>query len=75
MVIEWTRPLLGGLLIGAGVALQLVRNRQVAGISGIVSRLLQGAWGEHSWRLLFVIGLLLPALVLGPGPVRHGLRP
>jgi uncharacterized membrane protein YedE/YeeE len=69
MVIEWTRPLLGGLLIGAAVATLVLRTGQIAGISGIFNQLLHGAWGERGWRLMFIVGLLLPALAFGVGPL------
>jgi uncharacterized membrane protein YedE/YeeE len=69
MTIQWERPLLGGILIGAGVALLVLRTGQTAGISGIFGQSLRGAWGERGWRLLFLAGLLVPALVLGIGPV------
>ena len=71
MAVEWLQPLAGGLLIGCGVALLALGNSQVAGISGIFNRLLHGAWGERGWRLLFIAGLVLPALALGPHPVQQ----
>jgi uncharacterized membrane protein YedE/YeeE len=71
MAIEWLRPLAGGLLIGSAAGLMAVSNRHVAGISGIFGQLLRGAWGAQGWRLLFVAGLLLPALALGPHLVQQ----
>jgi len=61
---------IGGLLIGAGAALLLLRTGQVAGISGIFNRLLQADWGSNYWRPLFIAGLLAPALVRSVGPVQ-----
>jgi uncharacterized membrane protein YedE/YeeE len=59
----------GGVLIGLGAALLILLNGQVAGISGIVSRVLRLQGGERGWRLWFLIGLVLPAAFFGTGPV------
>lgn len=59
-------PLLaGGGAIGAAAALLLLFSGEIAGISGIVARLLQGDSGHGHWRLAFLVGLLLPALLWG----------
>src|SRR5687768_11033834 len=50
--------LIGGLLIGAAVAMFLLLNGRVLGVSGIVGGLLRAAPGDKSWRLLFLAGLL-----------------
>jgi hypothetical protein len=71
MAIDWVRPLAGGLLIGSAAALLAVANGKVAGISGIFGRLLRGTWGEGSWRLLFIVGLVAPALAIGIQPVQQ----
>lgn len=53
--------LIGGMLLGLSVLLLLLVNGRVAGISGIVGRLLQGRrFGENS---AFVIGLVLGPLI------------
>ncbi len=57
--------LLGGALIGAGSATLLLLNGRIAGVSGILGNLVQAAPGEQAWRLAFLLGLLLPALVFG----------
>ncbi len=57
--------LLGGLLIGAGAATLLLFNGKVAGISGITANLLRGTVGPGAWRIAFIVGLLLPAALLG----------
>lgn len=57
--------LLGGILIGSGVGLLLLRNGSVAGISGITAEVASGALGAGGWRLAFLIGLLVPAAVIG----------
>lgn len=52
----------GGLLIGLAVALVLLLNGRVAGISGIVGGLLTLRTGDTIWRAAFVAGLVLGAL-------------
>lgn len=52
----------GGLLIGLAVALMLLLNGRVAGISGIVGGLLTLKSGGGIWRAAFVAGLVLGAL-------------
>lgn len=57
--------LIGGLLIGTASALMLWLEGRIAGISGIVGGLLQRTQGDASWRVAFLLGLLLsPLLVL-----------
>ena len=50
--------LLGGALIGAAAALLMLFNGRIAGISGLVGRLLTPQAGNGE-ALLFVLGLLL----------------
>jgi hypothetical protein len=71
----WLQSLVGGLLIGAGSAVLLLANGRVAGISGIAENVLKGAVGEQGWRAAFLIGLILPAAVLGLGPVQQAGGP
>jgi uncharacterized membrane protein YedE/YeeE len=52
----------GGLLIGLAVALMLLLNGRVAGISGIVGGLLTLRLRDTAWRAAFVAGLVLGAL-------------
>ena len=53
----------GGLLIGLAVALMLLLNGRVAGISGILGGLLTTLRaGDTVWRAAFVAGLVLRAL-------------
>ncbi|HWU35294.1 MAG TPA: YeeE/YedE family protein [Methylovorus sp.] len=49
----------GGLLIGLAAAILILFNGRIAGVSGILGRLLQ-SWGKESpWSLMFVLGLFL----------------
>jgi uncharacterized membrane protein YedE/YeeE len=61
------QSLCGGLLIGAGVAVLLLANGRVAGISGITANVIRGFLGPQASELAFLIGLLLPAAFLGLG--------
>ena len=54
--------LVGGLLIGLAVALMLLLNGRIAGVSGIVGGLMKLRTGDTGWRAAFVIGLPLGAL-------------
>ena len=56
-------PLAGGMLIGTASAMLLVLNGRIAGISGIVGRLLQPRTPGTGWRAAFVAGLILGPLV------------
>jgi uncharacterized membrane protein YedE/YeeE len=53
----------GGLLIGSAVALMLLLNGRVAGISSIVGGLLTLRLRDAAWRAAFVAGLIIGALV------------
>ena len=74
MTIDWIhftpwQSLAGGQLIGLAAAWLLLVNGRIAGISGIVGRLLQPQAGETAWRLAFLIGLLLaPVLIMLVAP-------
>lgn len=76
--------LAGGVLIGVAAALMVVLLGRIAGISGILGGLLQGAtWRSASqwgWRTAFVVGMLgapllwqifapLPAMQMPSNPV------
>ena len=52
----------GGLLIGSAVALMLLLNGRVAGISSIVGGLLTLRLRDAAWRAAFVAGLIIGAL-------------
>ena len=55
------------MLIGAGAATLLLLNGRVAGVSGILGNVVREAVGEQGWRIAFLLGLLVPALILGTG--------
>lgn len=71
------QALAGGLLIGAAAAVLLLSSGRIAGISGILGRIVVGEAGPRGWRLAFVAGLVLPALIAsaagwGAAPVLQG---
>ena len=53
----------GGLMIGAAVTLLLLFNGRIAGISGIVGGLYRMQQGDISWRVAFILGLVLSAVI------------
>lgn len=81
MYIDWNAfspcsALAGGALIGLAATALMLFNGQLAGISGILARLLT-AQRDNGWRWSFVAGLLLAALLaqlLGrlPSPPQNG---
>ena len=56
--------LVGGALIGLSASAMLLLNGRVAGISGILGGALKPSPGDVAWRLTFLGGLLVGALVL-----------
>ncbi len=56
--------LLGGTLIGSGSLLALIITRKVPGISGVFGRLLRPETGDRSWRIVFLLGLVIGAALL-----------
>ena len=76
MQIDWNQftpwaSLIGGLLLGLSASLFILVNRRILGISGIVGGLLTPRAGDTSWRLAFVLGLVIAPSVytLFAGPV------
>lgn len=52
--------LAGGVIIGLAVAILLLLNGKIAGISGIASGLLNiSHWRTAGWRIAFLAGLIL----------------
>jgi uncharacterized protein len=58
----WT-ALAGGALIGTAAAMLVLVNGRIAGISGIVGGLLRPIPGDTAWRMAFVGGLIVAAVV------------
>ena len=60
MITDWNpwQALAGGGLIGLSAALLLLSNGKIAGISGIVGRLLLAPSEGAAWRAAFLAGLL-----------------
>jgi uncharacterized protein len=83
MSIDWASfspvsAAIGGVIIGIAVAMLVLVNGRVAGISGIVGGLLRPATADVAWRLAFIAGLIaapllfsaagkLPAIVIDAG--------
>jgi len=67
MTIDWTSftpwsAAIGGVIIGLAVAMFVLVNGRIAGISSIVGGLLRSAAGDASWRIAFVAGLIAAPL-------------
>ena len=79
MTIDWNAftpwsALTGGVLIGVAVAMFLLLNGRIAGISGVVGGLLRPARGDIAWRVAFVAGLIAAPLLYAlaaPPPALH----
>ena len=56
--------LLGGALIGLAISLMLYLNGRVTGVSGIISGALGRPHGDLSWRINFILGLILGGFAL-----------
>lgn len=68
MSIDWNvftpwSALAGGVLIGIAVAMFVLLNGRIAGISGIVGALLNPSQGDVAWRAAFISGLVGAPLV------------
>ena len=55
---------LGGGLMGLSAAVMLIFNGRIAGISGILGGLLTPLEGDRAWRLAFLIGMIMGALII-----------
>ena len=62
MFTPWS-ALLGGMLIGLAVAMFVLLNGRIAGISGILAGMLRPLPGDAGWRAAFLIGLAGAPLV------------
>jgi uncharacterized protein len=61
MTSTWLLALIGGVLIGLAATLLLWLNGRVAGVSGILNGVLFRKGGDVSWRVMFLLGLMLAA--------------
>jgi uncharacterized membrane protein YedE/YeeE len=59
--------LAGGVLIGLGLAGVLVGGGRIAGVSGVLGGLVRAPRGELSWRLFFLVGMLVAGLTFAVG--------
>jgi len=64
MQIDWLHftpvsALIGGILLGAASALLFLNSGRILGITGILEGMLSPAPHDTSWRLRFMLGLLL----------------
>jgi uncharacterized membrane protein YedE/YeeE len=50
--------LAGGLLIGLAATLVLFLNGKIAGVSGIVARIVKPISGDTAWRATFLVGMI-----------------
>lgn len=57
--------LTGGLIIGTAVAMLLLFNGRIAGISGILGSLLNLRGNDMTWRLAFMAGLIGVSVIAG----------
>jgi len=53
----------GGLLIGLAAAVLILFNGRIAGVSGILLKLLKPQREEWLWRVLFIAGLVISPLI------------
>lgn len=69
MTIDWLHftplaSLAGGVLIGIAVAILILFNGKILGICGIIGGLMPPRSGDMSWRLWFLLGVLIAPLLL-----------
>lgn len=55
----------GGALIGLAASIFILVNGRIAGISGILGGLLSPKPGDVSWRIAFLLGLIVAPMVYG----------
>jgi uncharacterized membrane protein YedE/YeeE len=68
MTIDWNHftpwsALAGGGLIGISVALLILLNGRIAGITGIVGGLFKLVKGDAAWRIAFTFGLIIAPII------------
>lgn len=50
--------LVGGLMIGLATGVVLWLNGKIAGLSGVLARILRPVAGDTAWRVWFLLGLI-----------------
>lgn len=68
MTIDWANftpysALVGGALLGIAVSILWLCNGRIAGISGILGGLLPPKAGDISWRVAFLLGLMIAPVI------------
>lgn len=68
MTIDWVNftpysALAGGALLGIAVSILWLCNGRIAGISGILGGLLPPKAGGISWRVAFILGLMIAPVI------------
>jgi uncharacterized membrane protein YedE/YeeE len=68
MLIDWNNftpwtALTGGALIGVASALFVLFNGRIAGITGIMGGLIRPKARDISWRVAFILGLIMAPIV------------
>lgn len=68
MLINWSQftpwsALVGGMVIGMAVAVLVLFNGRIAGVSGILGGLFKARKDDMGWRIAFVSGLIVAPLV------------
>ena len=64
-IADYSHPLVGGMLIGLSAVMLWWSIAKIAGISGIVSSLLQPNSPDFAWQLAFFVGLLVSPWLVG----------
>lgn len=68
MAIDWGNftpwsAAIGGVLVGLAAVILLIFNGRIAGISGILGGLLTPKKGDTSWKVAFILGLVIAPLL------------
>ncbi len=61
---EIVKPLIGGVLIGISASVLMLFNGKLAGCSGIIEGMLKPRNPDFSWKLVFIIGLIVGGFVM-----------
>ena len=55
--------ILGGLGIGLGIAILILFNGKILGVSGVIREFLQNPVAENGWRFSLILGLVLSPML------------